>query len=267
MLPAGYEKKSFRRFNTPIDMEALRKDYHSISFDDWATSYWGHVHCSVGMLLLRGGDKGTPEDFYSDDVFDNVLLEKLPYIKHLLSEDGPFGKAYFAFMFKTQPNGVTLRHQDLMDKWKDLYRIHIPIHTNPGAFLIANDYSQHYATGYAWSFDNHSDHGVVNGNDERIHLIFDVEYNEKTKQQIDNADIFQGDIIEENNKIIANKSKAVPSYMGDIEMKNAIATLRSRGVNDVDIANFFNSKKIPSKSYPTRKWDDKMVSDLASNLG
>jgi len=60
------------------------------------------------MLLLRGGNKGNEVDFFSEEVFDMPILKDLPYIEHLIGEDGPFGKAHYAFIFKMKPNAVTL---------------------------------------------------------------------------------------------------------------------------------------------------------------
>ncbi len=262
MLPAGYEKKNFLRFKTAIDLNKIQAEYDSISADEWLTSYWGNIHCSIGMLLLRGGDKGNSEDFLSDEVFDKPLLDKLPYMKSLIAESGPFGPAIYAFIFKTKANGVTLRHQDTIEKWQDMYRIHIPIYTNSGAFLIAGEHSQHFSAGHAWTFNNQTDHGVVNGNEERAHLIFDVVYSEKMKQQYDQAQYFKGKVIDKHLELITNKTKEVKSYLGDVEMIGAIKTLRSRGINDQDIANFFNAKEIPSRSHPVSIWDAPMVEKL-----
>ena len=265
MLPIGYEKKSFLRFDVDIDTIKLKKEFNTIPNKEWATSYWGNIHCSIGMLLLRGGDLGTSEDFFSDKVYDTPLLESMPYIKKLISTEGPFGDVCYAFIFKTEANGVTLRHRDIMPEWKDLYRVHVPIYTNPNAYLISNEYSQHYTTGYAWTFDNQADHGVVNGNEERVHLIFDVKYTEKMKLLIDSSDFFKGEIIEKNNKAITNKTKEKLSYLGDTTIKRAIITLRSRGIQDQDIAKFFNTKKIPSKFYPVKEWDSGMIQKLVPN--
>ena len=262
MLPVGYEKKSFLRFDIGVDIDKLRHDFNSISEKDWMSSYWGNVHCSIGMILLRGGNLGTSEDFFSDGVFDKKVLKSLPYIEWLISDDGPFGKIEYAFIFKTKPNGVTLRHQDTIEKWKNLYRIHIPIYTNPDAYLISNKNSQHFALGYAWSFDNGLDHGVVNGNEERVHLILDAKFNPKMKHQLDKSEHFNGKLIAENYQRITNKSQVVHSYLGDTAMINAINTLRSRGVNDEDISKFLNAKNIPSKCYPVKKWNAEMVKQL-----
>lgn len=254
MLPEQYRKRSFYQFSAPIDLDTIRQEFHSIAEEAWATSYWGNIHCSIGMLLLRGGVKGTEEDFFCEHVEDTPILQQLPYIKSLLGPDGPFGQASYAFMFKTQPNGLTLKHQDMMDQWRDMFRIHIPIYTNSGAFLVANEMSQHFAEGSAWSFDNHSDHGVVNGPEERVHLIFDIPFNPKMAKQIDNATLHSGSRNEAHIKKINTTDKARVSYPGDARTIQAINSLRSQGMDEQKIVQLFNQNKVPTKYYHSELW-------------
>ena len=263
MLPEKYKKRSFLRFDCGVDMSQLISEFHSIESQTWESSYWGSVHCSIGMLLLRGGDRGTEYDFFSDQVFDKAILSQLPYINYLISEDGPFGRAEYAFIFKLKPNGVTLKHQDSMERWFDMYRIHIPIITNSGANLIVDNRSQHLATGFAWSFDNQADHGVVNGDEERVHLIFDVPFNTKLAQRIDEASCLEGSENSDHNRRIDQRNKAIPSYPGDEVIKNGIMTMRSQGASSAQIAGFMNSKSIPSKSYPVTPWTEEMVENFS----
>jgi len=253
VLPANYRKRSFLRFNAPIEQDRLLADYQSISEDAWMSSYWGNVHCSVGMLLLRGGGTGTPEDFYSDEVHDQPLLSELPYIRELIDSDGPFGKAEFAFLFRMEPDGVTLAHNDYMERWHDLYRIHVPVITNNRAYLIAEGRSQHLAAGSAWSFDNQSRHGVINGPQTRIHLIFDVPFSDAIAARIDDAEHLPGKKKSGHLEKIDSKVKARASYPGDVEVKEAIASLRGRGLDDDRIAEFFNAKQIPTRHYDVKQ--------------
>ncbi len=263
MLPKKYQKRSFLRFDCNLDNDSLVDEFRSIKDNAWETSYWGSIHCSIGMLLLRGGNQGTEFDFFCDHVVDKPILKDMPYIASLIDENGPFGRAHYAFIFKLKPHGVTLRHQDTIEKWFDMYRIHIPIITNPGAHLIANEKSQHFAAGYAWSFDNQADHGVVNGDEERIHLIFDVPFSEKMARRIDTAEYLTGERVNSHVNKISRIDRAVASYPGDELMINGIRNLRAQGASSTQIAEFINSKGIPSKSYPVTPWDKKMVDKLA----
>ena len=262
MLPKNYHKRSFLRFDCALESARLLDEFQAIKNDSWASSYWGSIHCSIGMLLLRGGDKGTEFDFFSEQVSDKPILDKLPYIKHLISKEGPFGKATYAFIFKLQPNGVTLKHQDTIETWFDMYRIHVPIITNSGAHLIVNEKSQHLDSEHAWSFDNQAEHGVVNGNKERVHLIFDVPFSDKVANQIDRADQLEGQKIDEHIDRISQTSKAVASYPGDEVIKGGILALQQQGATCAQIAQMLNAKKIPSKTYPISLWNEEMVADL-----
>lgn len=259
MLPDKYKKRSFLKFDVGINTSKLTEEFESIPNDLWASSYWGNVHCSVGMLLLRGGNSGNEKDFYCDEVYDYPYLKQLPYIEQLIAADGPFGGAKYAFLFRTIPMGVTRAHEDLRDEWFDMYRIHIPIVTNDGAFFISNDKSIHYEEGYAWSFDNQLRHGVVNGDSERVHLIFDVELNDKVANLIETAEYLPGVVNEQNIKTINSKEHSIASYPGDDIVKKAIMDLKEYGLNNEQIAAHLNSKNIPTKQYG-EIWTTKSVS-------
>lgn len=252
IIPPDYRKRSFFRFSTPIDIEILRGEYASIPEDNWFSSYWGAVHCSVGTLLLRGGTQGDGSDYSCRYVSDHPILEKLPYIARLLAQDGPFGGAAYAFLFRMEPNGLTMLHQDLSPAWQHLYRIHIPIHTNPEAVLIADGRAVHFEAGYAWSFHNNKDHGVVNGDQERVHLILDAPFNPAMAALIDNADILDGfDTPELLAKISAASSQQKESYPGDRYIRQAIADYQKKGLSEAEVAGLFNQKGIPTKHYTT----------------
>ncbi len=269
MLPENYQKRSFLRFDTPVDLQRLTDEYRSIPKNAWQASYCGHIHCSVGMMLLRGGESGTEEDFFSDSVADNPLLEQLPYIKSFLGPDGPFGEANYAFIFRMEPNGLTQAHRDMIEKWKDMFRIHLPIESNPRARLISDGFAQHFSPGHAWSFDNQSWHGVVNGATERIHFILDVKFNDTLARQLDRASFVQGEKRDDLVRKIEAGKKMRDSYPGDQFMGNAVRHLRTQGLNDDQIADAFDAKKIPTKRYfikdqhqQLQKWNASMIGDI-----
>ena len=166
-----------------------------------------------------------------------------------------------------KPGGVTLKHRDLMEVWKTMFRIHIPIYTNQDAVLISDGYAQHFSCGTAWSFDNYSDHGVVNGDTDRVHLILDVPFNPKLQQQIDQADIVQGEYSEKHLMVINDKSKSTPSYPGDKQVITGIEMLVRQGLSNHMIAQFLNDKKIPPKSATNNLWDENMVAAITKNQG
>lgn len=177
-LETACTKRSFLKLPVAIDTADLLNEFKNIPETAWGVSHWD-VHCSINALLLRGGNKGTDEDFTTNEITNSPILNKLPYISSLLAPEGPFGGASYAFLFSTKPNGITRVHDDGHEVWKKTVRIHVPIITNEGAFLIAEERAKHLSVGEVWTFDNQSDHSVVNGSSTRVHLIFDVNPNPK----------------------------------------------------------------------------------------
>jgi len=261
MLPEKHKKKSHIRFSVDLDLTRLLEEYQSIPDEYWSSSYWGNVHCSVGMLLLKGGTKGDESDFFCDESVEKKALEHMPYLKELISKDGPFGESKYCFIFKTVPNGVTITHTDLNETWFDMYRIHIPLITNDGAFLISNEKSMHYEKGYAWSFDNQSPHGVVNGDQERVHIIFDIPYNPKLADRLDEADVLEGKRHKEHVIRISETNQKIPSYPGDKKIIQDILALRKLNLNNQQIAQYFNSNKVPSRKYK-EKWTPSSIASM-----
>ncbi len=262
MLPQGYEKKSFLRLNVEYDEVRLLDEYTSIPEESWANSYWGEIHCAVKVLLLKGGDKGTEQDFFAEQTQINPILEKMQYISHLISDNGPLGRVTYAFLLRMKPFGVALKHVDLIEKWFDLYRVHIPIITNSEAALVSNEKSMHFSSGYAWTFDNQSEHGAVNGPEERVHLVMDVELSQKFMELIDNSTYFEGKVNQENLRRITDNSLIIPSYPGDIIIQAEVSKYRNLGFDDIAISELFNAKGIPTKHSHQESWEEEMVAML-----
>jgi Aspartyl/Asparaginyl beta-hydroxylase len=166
-------KQSFLQLPVTVDIERLIEDYRSIPQEAWSSSHWD-IHCSSNMVLLRGGSQGTAGDFVGSDNVDHKILEGLPYVRWLIGTSGPFGGTNQAFIFRMKPLGVTRPHVDSDPAWFEPFRIHIPIITNDGAYLLSEGRSKHLAVGEAWTFDNQAMHAVTNGDAVRTHLIFDV---------------------------------------------------------------------------------------------
>ena len=188
LLMTRHEKRSFLKLPVSIDINALLSDYRSIPFEAWKPSYWRGVHCSINLLLLRGGQGGNSYDFTAHDVADSSILTTLPYISWLVSDAGPFGGAKYAFIFRMKPRGVARPHVDGEQEWTDTIRIHVPIETNDGAFLLSERRAKHLRVGEAWTFDNQSLHAALNGDRVRTHLILDVPPNPTLSGLLEAAD-------------------------------------------------------------------------------
>jgi len=184
--PGGHPKRSFLKLPAEIDTGALLADYRSIPPEAWKVSHW-EIHCSSAMVLLRGGKQGTEDDFSTRQVFNTALLSRLPYLSQLVSDDGPFGQPTYAFIFRMKPMGVAQPHVDDNPAWADPFRLHLPITTNSGSFLLSEGRARHFGVGEVWTFDNQAMHAVTNGDTVRAHLIIDVHPNPKLNALLGSA--------------------------------------------------------------------------------
>src|ERR1043166_5582931 len=71
-----YVKRSFLKLPVTVNVPALLEDYRSIPADAWSSTHWG-AHFSSNMLLLRGGKRGTAEDFTTAQVSDHACLGQM----------------------------------------------------------------------------------------------------------------------------------------------------------------------------------------------
>jgi len=188
----GLRKRSFLRLPIDIDVDRLLADYKSIPAEAWASTHWD-VHCSSNMILLRGGNQGTEEDFYSTESVDHEVLKWLPYMSWLIGESGPFGGSDYAFILRMKPLGVSRPHIDSNPAWFEPFRVHVPLTTNDGAFLLSEGRSKHLNVGEVWTFDNQAEHAVTNGDAVRAHLIFDVPPRDKLRNLIERAEFDPGE--------------------------------------------------------------------------
>jgi hypothetical protein len=191
-----YVKRSFLKLPVSVNVPALLEEYRSVPADAWSSTHWG-AHFSSNMLLLRGGKKGTAEDFTTNQVSDHACLQQMPYISSLLAPDGPFGEITYAFIFRMRPMGVARPHTDDDPAWKTPFRVHIPITTNAGSLLLSEKRAIHFDVGEAWTFDNQATHAVVNGDEVRTHLIMDVQPNPRMAVLLDRAEYVPGVVNDE----------------------------------------------------------------------
>lgn len=131
------------------------------------------------------------EEFYLQDT---VLRNEFPEVDELLRDfDGNMHR--IRFMRLTPGGGELERHTDQVDPDSGgtlgkLARIHFPIKTNPDVKFTVWDLTGDAKTdnmrvGEYWFLDTRKPHRAINGgNEERIHLVIDVEVTEGIKDMI-----------------------------------------------------------------------------------
>ncbi|WP_225843045.1 aspartyl/asparaginyl beta-hydroxylase domain-containing protein [Streptomyces albus] len=103
-----------------------------------------------------------------------AVLEHMPTIASVLSG---LGLSYmWVRLARLEANAFLWEHRDYEELDQiERHRLHIPLHTNPSAFLVTGGRKVHMAGGRIWRLTPTFAHGVCNllGPD-RIHLIADV---------------------------------------------------------------------------------------------
>jgi hypothetical protein len=195
----------------PINMsttnETIKKgpNYHR----HWASraliNYTPHSHLWFNKQSKECATRDMPEyQTYASSIIDNVprlnledmkyyktdLYNRLPYITKFIF-DHICDTSYRAFIWKMGHDGYLNWHNHARLPWhsdviaNDKAIVHIPIVTDPGIrMLVRTDdkkiYSEHYAPGNAYVFNNVKDHAVENNTMvDRLHVAIFVPYHDK----------------------------------------------------------------------------------------
>lgn len=85
------------------------------------------------------------------------------------------GRPARAMLVRLPPGGVIAPHTDEGIYFEHVERFHLPLVTNPGAWLEVDGERYHLAAGTVFAFDNRVSHrGANEGDTDRIHMVIDV---------------------------------------------------------------------------------------------
>jgi quercetin dioxygenase-like cupin family protein len=85
------------------------------------------------------------------------------------------GRPARAMLVKLNPGGRVAPHTDIGIYAQATERFHLPVITNPGAWMRWGSERYHFAPGTVFAFDKHVEHEAGNdGAEARLHLIVDV---------------------------------------------------------------------------------------------
>lgn len=132
-------------------------------------------------ILLRGPENPTRETWTDDEPnIDLPALTDWPAMQMLLDDiraaigtKQPYGKVMVS---RLPPQSIIPWHTDTgaYHEGDKHIRFHLPLITNPLAFLYSGAEALHIPVGSLWWFSNHITHSAVNwGRHDRIHLIAD----------------------------------------------------------------------------------------------
>ena len=158
------------RLSVSIDIDRLRAEVDALPADVW-NSQGGRkaVHRDAGAVFLRGfapkeGDK---------PIEDRPVLSDLPYAREII--ETRFGsRPLRCLMARLAGGGVVTEHTDVGPYFERTIRIHVPIISNPRAWMVCNRLCYVMAPGEAWALNNSTLHAVWNDSSApRTHMICD----------------------------------------------------------------------------------------------
>jgi hypothetical protein len=256
------DKSSFLELHVDLDVAALVQEVDRLPSEAWSTTYWGTPHGSIHFVLLRGGTKGHPDDFLTNEVADADSLARMPLMARLIGPQGPFRGSRFAFLFRMLADGVTLAHTDSAEVWGDLHRVHVPLVTHPSAHLVVEGRAQHLSTDSAWTFDNQALHGFVNGPCLRTHLIVDVPETSTMAQMLLNATHHAGRLDPQVAAKTLDRTRHATSYPGDAEMADWLRYTLQQGRSPREIVAYLRAQGMPTRVHGAT-WTVEEVNRLA----
>jgi hypothetical protein len=133
-----------------------------------------HKYTEAYYINLVVGNWKLGSYFLTQNVSrDNELYELTkPIVEHLEKiHDGVAGVVMYV---KLLGKNKVLEHSDNGDYLESVRRHHIPIKTNKDVLFFVNQEEKNILPGECWEINNNRPHMVLNGGEERIHLIVDI---------------------------------------------------------------------------------------------
>jgi hypothetical protein len=181
VLPLVEKPKSVRDLG-PVDPAALRDQVVRVSEQSWTLedgrkeNDFEVFHHTRHIVFRFTPSNRDPLDYYDTPAWQvwQPLLQPLLDAAIL-----PYGFAQPEFpkamLARLEAGQVIDSHVDGAGSNLRTHKIHVPLITNPGALFMSRDEGFHLAYGRAWEVNNIAPHGGVNrGEEDRIHLIFEV---------------------------------------------------------------------------------------------
>jgi hypothetical protein len=144
-------------------------------YSDYQSGGWWTCSLLGRSVDARDGEVTDARPLVTD------ALETLPRTRRLLEE------LRFSYMTvrlaRLDPDGALWEHRDYQNLPQvPRQRIHLPLDTNPGSFLVSGGRRFHMGPGSLWTFRPTMAHGACNsGGRPRVHLIIDAYEDERLK--------------------------------------------------------------------------------------
>ena len=163
-----------------IDIDPILAALPSLD-DAWAEESWRQTmpytpHRDSETIFLRRQPGSRPRDVLHQLASVATRHYSIAPLAEAIHQVCSFvqGRPARAMLVRLRPGGVIAEHTDTGIYAEATQRVHVPLLTNPGAWLRVGGIRFHLPTGGAYCFDKHVPHSGANeGAEPRVHMILD----------------------------------------------------------------------------------------------
>ena len=154
-----------------FDAPTLTAEVRAIAESAWRPHPQGYPGNDALTLITTGGDPES--DSASGAMRPTPHLERSPYLMQLLQSLGAtWGRTR---LMRLSGQATVLPHVDVNYYWRERFRVHVPIVTQPTVRFSCGNAQINMRAGECWIFDTWRTHHVVNDHAlARIHLVADT---------------------------------------------------------------------------------------------
>jgi hypothetical protein len=165
-----------------FDPAPLQADVARLADDDWIPHFNTQLYTGdwSGVPLRSVGGKARqiyPDPASTEPFMDTEVIERCPALRAVVETfECPLQAVR---LLRLGPGASVGEHRDLRLGYEDgEVRIHVPVHTNPGAETLLEGRQVDMAEGETWYLNVNCKHSVANrGDRDRIHLVIDCDLN------------------------------------------------------------------------------------------
>jgi hypothetical protein len=176
---------NYIRFSHTYNHQQLSAELENVLQQDWPLHFNSRDYAGEWRSISLRSASGKSEDILAHPEAayqDTPLLAMMPYAKEII--DTWHCEKDAVRLLSLAPGSEIKPHRDLGCGYKDgVFRIHIPVITNPAVYFTLENEQLHLQAGECWYMDFSCTHAIVNkGDTARVHLIMDCIRNEWSDQ-------------------------------------------------------------------------------------
>jgi len=167
---------NYIKFPQTYDVEKLRAELEEVLKEEWPLHFNTRDFNGDWRSISLRSVSGESKDIYAHSngtYVDTPVLDRMPYVREILHSWHCEKEA--VRLLSLAPGSVIKPHKDPGCAYHDgVFRIHIPIITNPDVQFCLEDEQLPLKPGECWYMNFSTTHSITNlGSTPRIHLVID----------------------------------------------------------------------------------------------